>query len=287
MNAAPQKPSLESLSFLCRLAVQQWTARKIDKGLTTVTTSRAGAREGALSVSKKLIECPELDRIRSTINAARETHDRFTLPWSDDGTRILPLATHGPYLQAMDSHKTEFDAALADFIAVYDARVMDAEIALGAAYDPAAYPDPEEIRQKFSMSVEFLPFPSSADFRLEASEELTDYLKNNLQATLQSRHEQALQACFDRIREALAPAIAWGEDKKTRVDPRAYGKIESAVEILEKLNIYNNKELSEALESMRLWLDDYNMDNLTDKDLRHVRKNAARDAAAIVDGLSW
>jgi DNA polymerase III subunit beta len=51
---------------------------------------------------------------------ARRDHDFLTLPWTDNGWRVLPAATYFEHTQKMQEHKTTVLAAVGKFIARYE-----------------------------------------------------------------------------------------------------------------------------------------------------------------------
>ena len=79
-------------AMLVDLAISTYAGRKQDrKTQDEVTTAAGSGSKRAASVYKSLFaECRELDAIIKFQAKVRNEHYRLTLPWSDNGQRLLP-----------------------------------------------------------------------------------------------------------------------------------------------------------------------------------------------------
>ena len=133
--------SISDRAMLARLSIRQWTARKLDKRITREVNRQYGAAANAGNYNKMLVDSPLLAAVEKVRGQAREFHLQNTLPWLDNGARILPAKHFLEYSNVMRGLRERFEAAAAEFSANYSQFVDDARRSLGDLFDPEDYPD--------------------------------------------------------------------------------------------------------------------------------------------------
>lgn len=112
--------SLHDKAMLMKLKISQWTARKYDKNVSEKvaddyqTTSKDAGRYNKILIAQEAIK-----KISQIVTKARDFHEKQTLPWDDDGMRLLPAANYMNYTANMRRLKSEYEAAVNDFILNY------------------------------------------------------------------------------------------------------------------------------------------------------------------------
>src|SRR5258708_20349767 len=101
------EPSLSSRAMLCSLSISMWSARIHDRAISEeiATLHRASANAGRYN--KLLLPKTALEEIQKIAQEARQEHYFMTLPWGDDGYRVLPAAAymdHAEKLRANANH---------------------------------------------------------------------------------------------------------------------------------------------------------------------------------------
>lgn len=237
--------ALHTRAMLVNLSISQWTARKHDKKISGEVERNHGA-SGAGRYNKLLVPAASLEPVQRTVSAAR-THLYFTtLPWGDNGDRLLPSNLYFQFTQDMRSLIADFDAAADDFVRVYPSLIAAAQRHLGTMYDPADYPDVHDIRSRFEARLDFSPVPDASDFRVEVDANAAEEIKASITEAVNARQEQAMVDVKKRMRDVV-----------TRIEERLSVKdaifrdtlIENArdlCELIPSLNITNDPEL-EAL----------------------------------------
>lgn len=94
------EPSLSSRAMLCSLSISVWSARKHDPEALEEIAALHGARADAGQYNKLLFPKKALEEIHKIISEARQAHYFITLPWGDDGYRVLPAASYIEHTQA-------------------------------------------------------------------------------------------------------------------------------------------------------------------------------------------
>jgi len=148
---------LQEKAMLAFLTISQWTARKHDSRATQDVAQKYRLRGEAGRYHKVLIAKEELKEIQRIASSARSFHYENTLPWSDDGNRILTAANYFAYTTELQKLKAEFEAHASKFCQDYQTLVANQMHRLNDLYDPADYPHPSMIRNKFSLDIVISP----------------------------------------------------------------------------------------------------------------------------------
>ena len=112
-------PNISSRAMLAQLSISQWTARKTDKRASAEILSRNDATRDSGRFNKSLVAKHALEGIASVAAAARAAHVEMSLPWMQDGTRILPVDAFNRYTETMQKLRNEFEHAVSDFCDSY------------------------------------------------------------------------------------------------------------------------------------------------------------------------
>src|SRR6266404_7879147 len=101
----------------------------------------------------------------------REVVYRFTLPWGDDKSRLLPVKLAEIFRDKINVAVLEFQEARENYIQHYPALVAASERDLGELFDRLQYPPTDRIRDLFTTKISYWPIPESNNFIAEISEE--------------------------------------------------------------------------------------------------------------------
>ena len=101
-------PSISSSAMLVDFGVSQWTAKKKDRKASSEVTSGNNAEAGVANVIKSILgDSTELTEIGQLTSKMRIAHQQASLPWSDNGTRLLPTEQYFSYHNRMTEYKAE------------------------------------------------------------------------------------------------------------------------------------------------------------------------------------
>ena len=107
--------NLSEKAMVASLSLHLWRAGKTDKKVTEETNERYGAAKTAGRYYKKLMH----EQVKPVYSAAREVdlvHKEKTLPWDDDGKRILLTSAYFKYTEALEQALRAFEEAKSDFV---------------------------------------------------------------------------------------------------------------------------------------------------------------------------
>ena len=102
------EPSLSSRAMLCSLSISMWSARKHDPDASQEIAQRHSAQADAGRYHKVLLPKEALAEIQKIVSEARQEHYFMTLPWDDNGYRVLPAAAYIDHTEKMRELSNRF-----------------------------------------------------------------------------------------------------------------------------------------------------------------------------------
>jgi hypothetical protein len=271
-----------------------WTARKLDKSTTdeVVASKNAGAKDAARVNKHLLAGRTELDVIQQAVSRARQFVYDNTAPWSDSGLRLLPTVNFMKFTERMNDFEEEMEALVKSFVAIYPTLITAQALALGDMFKRDDYPTANEIMTKFSFRVNYMPVPSSGDFRVDVGNQAQAELKARLESLTQERIDSAMADVRDRLSthlkrmsDRLTTDYVNGEAKQRRFhDTLVDGALELC-DLTKSLNVTNDMALEEARKQLEQLLV-----GVSPADLRKneaIRQDVKKNVDAILDKFNF
>lgn len=241
---------IHTSAMLVELNISTWTARKLDRRVSEEVDVSKGTQARAGNYNKNLLAGTEtLDGIIKYAANARAWHNQQTLPWSDSGTRLLPMASFMTYKKHLGTLENNFNTLVDHFLTVYPDLVSAMAFKLGGLFDREEYPDVEKIRHKFGFNYFFSPVPEAGDFRVDAGDaalrELQMQYESEFDRRLNSAMKEAwarLYECLDRMKDRLTD----DGDKPKIFRDSLIKNAEELVEALKHINVTKDPQLEQA-----------------------------------------
>lgn len=193
-------PDLTDKALLVALSISQWSARKFDKKATDEVNNAHGATDAG-RFNKALVSRDHLQEIQKIANEARTFHYENTLPWGDNGERLLPAANYFEYTRAIATLKNKFDGLVREFCQSYPLMIDEARRRLNGLFNETDYP--ANVADKFEVKTSFMPVPQSADFRLNLNAQEVDSLRGKIEDEIGRRFAAAQHDVFVRVADHL------------------------------------------------------------------------------------
>lgn len=276
--------NLNEKGMLINLSISQWAGRKHDKTVSQEVASQHGTTTDAGRYHKSLVAKNALETIKKAANKARTFHYENTLPWSNDGARILPAKNYLNYSQKMRELKTEFETAVSFFIANYAGYVNQARYDLNGLFNPADYPEQWQIERKFGFETSVNPLPSADDFRVNINQEDINAIKSDIEIRLKSTTETAMRELWTRLHDAISHMVLKLKDSDAVFRDSLINNICELCGLLPRLNITDDPELEAMRAETEKALCGYDPDDLRKNP--ETRQNAAEEAQRILDQMS-
>ncbi|GMU21863.1 MAG: hypothetical protein AMXMBFR13_19510 [Phycisphaerae bacterium] len=276
--------SLTDKAMLARLSITQWSARKTDKRVTAEVHAAHQASADAGRYNKALVSADALRAIQQAATAGRETHYRFTLPWRDDGARILPAKAYLDYTADMRRLRAEFDAAVDAFCVGYPDYVEDARHRLNGMFNPAEYPNIDKIRAKFSWNVVMDPLPTGEDFRVSLADADAERIRQEIDQRTRQALADGLADAWKRLHDGLQHAAERLSDPNAIFRDSLIGNLQELCSVLPLLNFNDDPDLESARKSVETRLATLDPEQLRRMPL--ARAKAAQDAQSIMADMA-
>ena len=281
---------LSRKAVLVAVNISQWTARKLDRKVTDETNERYHAADDAGRFNKLLIAADHLEEMTKLVSQARALHYSMTHPWADKGPRILPNKLFSKFSDEFRVLKRDFHAAADRFAAVYPALIEERKSKLNGMFNEADYPPAQEIRSKFKLDLQVLPFPDVDDFRSDLDDDTVAEIKAQLTTTTANVLNNAVKTTVERIVKHVGHMAT----KLAEFDPEDRTKntfrdslvenVRELAELLPALNITDDPKLNEIAVRIKRELCVEDAKDLRDNDL--AREAVAKSADEIVAAVS-
>lgn len=249
--------NLENCALIVEFNASVWTARKLDKGVTDeVIAGKSAASKSAGRFNKNLFAGrSELDGIQKHVTMSRNYIYTHTIPWSDAGQRLLPTTHFLEFDKKLSMYRDQFYDIVEQFNTVYPTLITAQAMALGAMFNRADFPAASDILHRFAFNYDYLPVPSSGDFRVDVGNTAQEELRTRLEAASQARLDKALGDLttrlvehLQRMSERLVTDIddKTGEPKNRKFTHTLVSGAFELCDLIHGLNVRNDPELERS-----------------------------------------
>lgn len=276
---------LSKKSMLVGLSISQWTARKFDRAASREVWTTHGATSDSGRFSKALLPCAnELQAIATNANDARAFYYANTLPWADDGLRILPVENFIEFSGKMSQYKNNHERLVGIFNEKYPALKDAARFALGTLFSEADYPHESRIKDKFAFKVSVRPMVVSQDFRCTLADDEVAKIQTDIAAEVNQSVQDAMKDVWDRLHDAVKKMADKLSEPEAIFRDTLVENVRELVDVLPRLNLTDDPALTAVINEVRDKLTGREPDQLRkDKD---ARQDAAAQAAALLEKIS-
>src|ERR1700690_2240110 len=136
-------------AMLATLRISSWSGMMHDQDVTDeVNDSHKAAREAG-RYNKRLVAHKFFSGLSNAHTKARRIHRLLTLPWQDDGTRILASAGYINYTTKMKECRHRVEAEVKAFLLDSKPYIDEAKQRLGTMFSADDYPSTLDLQSKF------------------------------------------------------------------------------------------------------------------------------------------
>jgi hypothetical protein len=254
--------------MLSNVSISVWTARKFDKGLSENTDTSTGAEEGTCRVTKGLCPKDKIEPVNKAAARVRKEHYKYTLPWMDDGPRILPSEVYFDYTRAIQKERLKFEQAVDSFCNLYPLLKAEAPVRMQGSYRLEDWP--VDIHSKFRCKPTLLPIPDhqSDDWRVSLPDEEMKDLRDQFRQEGQEVLAAAQQEVWRRMLTVVKSYAETMSDKDKVFRDTKIENIRAVCEIAPRLNVLGDPELDRLVDGIN-------------QELVNVSPQALRDSSSI------
>lgn len=277
--------SIADKAMVLNLQIGVWAGYRLDKEATRKVTEEANADGDAARVNKHLIPKAALKNITSAASAVRNHFYDKTLPWKDNGDRLLTRAMYTRFIEEHERLKDAFRDAVDKFIErEYPAAVDQASFRMGSLFNLNDYPTPQSLRGRFYINLDIDAVTEAGDFRVAMSSDEVDTIRANMTKAIDERLEKAMRNVWDRLLDVISHVVERLSDEDKIFRESTLTNLEELIEMLPALNVTDNHELEMIRQQAKLALT-----GLDAKALRadnELRAEVAGEAKRIMDTMA-
>lgn len=268
-------------AMLAAVHIRIWTATKHDRKVSRDVADRHGARERVGRYNKQLLMgASKLDDLRTLAGQIRQHFYKITLPWSDEGFRLLPSHFLFDLTARMREFESEFSSGVDQFLGVYPDYIREGRAELGSLFREEDYPSASKLREKFSVRLEILPVPSGDDFRVTMSAEEQARIAREIDANVRQSLTRGTEDLWKRLRDVVSHMVDRLREPETRFHATLVTNISDLVSLLPQLNVNQDSDLECFATQIRDSLCNHTAQDLKKHDI--LRVSTATQAAGIV-----
>lgn len=291
--------SMNTRAMLSTLSIKQYAARKYDKKATREIAQTHGTNENVGRYNKNLLpaDAASYKAIATAAGAARIEFYKNTLPWLDDGARVLPSTNYLSCVSEMRKRTDAFELTISPFIVEYPLLKARAKAALNGLYREEDYPTVDKLKAAFKMNLRFFPLPDAADFRADIRQEDVDAIKQQIDFDTKSSIAKAMEEPYKRLFDGVAHMASRLSESKTCACRACKGRVFQGGEFkdtlvsnlvdlcdtLPRLNLTGDPQLTASVEEVKAALTGFSAGALRDN--QTVRTTLAARAEEIACNL--
>lgn len=275
--------SIVTKAMVLNLQIGIWKGYRLDKEASAKVVKDAGADSDAARVNKHLVPKESLKDIESAANAVRAHFYQKTLPWKDNGDRLLTRLMFRDFIEEHERLVGKFKDAVEQFLTVrYPQAREKAEFRMGELFDPTDYPTSESLARRFYINMDIDAVTEAGDFRVQMDQSELDTVKASMERAMNDRIGRAMRDVWERLSEVVGHfAKKMGSDDIFR--DATVRNIEELVELLPGLNVLDDPDLKAIGDEIKAKLVGYDPKDLRKKP--DVRSEAAQQAKEIMERM--
>src|SRR6266542_2659936 len=268
-------------AMLICLHITMWTARKHDKRVSEEVSQSHEANTNAGRYNKHLLDQAEkLEELRTLAGQIRQYFYKVTLPWSDEGYRLLPSHLYFEFTNQMSEFKTAYGNLVREFLDAYPTYREQARNSLGLLYRDSDYPDWSQLTEKFDLTTDILPIPCGEDFRVTLGAEEKARVAREIDQQVKQSLTRATCELWSRLMQAVAHLAAQLERPKARLHTSTLRNVTEIADLVPRLNVTNDEELTALAQETNSRLASFTRQDLAHPSARARAAGIANELAA-------
>src|ERR1700727_3653068 len=255
-------------AMLAAVHISVWTAVKHDRKISRDVAHQHGAHDGAGRYNKQLLcGAEKLDALRTLAGQIRQHFYKITLPWADEGYRLLPAHFYFELTTQMREFERAFSQSIDEFLEVYPSYIDQVRPELNGLVREEDYPSAEKLRAKFGVKLEVLPIPSGADFRVQMSAEEQARVSREIDASVRESLMRGTEDLWKRLREVVTHMVDRLNEPESRFHGSLVTNVLDLVDILPRLNVNGDADPNRFADQIKQHLCNYSAQDLKKHDL--------------------
>ena len=276
-------------AMLVSLRINAWSGRLYDRQASNHVAVHHDAAASAGRYNKRLLPKAAFAALTATMSACRKTHYEQSLPWDDQGSRLLTVANYERYTGLLDGLRERMVRERARFIEDYDDNIDQARLDLGKLFHIEDYPSKEALQGRFGIRYRIVPVPDTDHFMARLASDDTERVKRDIERQIEERLHEAVSDLYRRLGEAVervSERLQEGEDGKPLVfRDSMIENIRDLVDVVPRLNIFGDDRLALLCQQVKDRIASADPDTLRPSPQfnPNARRQVKRDADALAE----
>ncbi len=268
-------------AMLAAVHISIWTAVKHDRKVSREVAQQHGAHQSAGRYNKQLLrEAERLESLRSLSGQIRQYFYKITLPWSDEGYRLLPAHFYFELTTKMREFEQAFAQQVEEFLAVYPNYIEQVRPELNGLFREEDYPSTGKLRDKFGVRLEVLPIPSGQDFRVTLSQEEQARVAREIDENVRQSLQRGTEDLWVRLKGVVSHLVERLKEPESRFHASLVTNVFELVDLLPRLNVNQDDDLNRFAGEIKDSLCGFTAHDLKKNEI--LRVATANDAAQIL-----
>ena len=242
-------------AMLVSLRISAWSGRQYDRKASNHVAVHHEASASAGRYNKCLLPKAAFAALTATMSKARSSHYEQTLPWDDQGSRLLTVSNYEHYMALLDGLGERMVRERARFIEDYEDNIDQARLDLGKLFRIEDYPSKEALQGKFGIRYRITPVPDADHFMAKLASDDTDRVKRDIEHQVEERLHDAVGDLYRRLGEAVERVSERlqedGEGKPLVFRDSMIENIRGLVDVVPRLNIFGDDTLARLCEQVK------------------------------------
>ena len=237
------------------LRITAWSGRRHDREASNHVALVHDASASAGRYHKRLLPKAAFAALTATVSEARTKHYENTLPWDDQGARLLTVANYEHYTALMGGLRERMVRERARFIEDYESNIDQARLDLGKLFRIEDYPSKEALQGKFSLRYRITEVPDPEHFMAKLATDDVERIRRDIESDVEERLHGAVGDLYRRFGEAIervSDRLREDENGKPLVfRDSMIENIRELVDVVPRLNIFGDAELAGLCEQVK------------------------------------
>ena len=242
-------------AMLVTLRIHHWSGRRYDRKASDHVAHHHDADADAGRYTKRLLPKAAFAALTRAVSAARSAHYDNTLPWDDQGRRLLSVDNFDHYTSDLDGCIERMVGARTRFIDDYAFHVARARANLGRLFDPDDYPPKEALAQRFRIRYQVTPVEDAGHFLARLGADDAARVRRDIERDVQARVHGALGDLYRRLGRAVehvGERLQDGADGKPLVFRNSMiAHLRALVDVAPRLNLFGDAHLAHLCEQVK------------------------------------
>ncbi len=231
------------------LTFRKWNPEARDDAAAGEVLSSKQATRGSGKFTKKLIGDDLRKAITKTETFVRTAHYDMTLPWSDDGWRLITTAAFADYVKMIDEGRRMLNDAIAPLLNSWPSIVEQQKTRLGKLFSEDDYPPVNVLRSKYAIDYRIEPIVTAGDFRCNLAQADVDAIKQSMEERMKENMREAQMAVWSQLNDSLSRFLE-RMDSGGAFRDSLVGNLRDLCTMIPKLNVFGDKELDAVADAV-------------------------------------